>query len=170
MKDTGPPGHDTLGITRDTADEDILRAVVVGPSQPARSRIVSGMQPAKRRATRVGGKKRASNPTATTSRPEARLASRWLSSAEVKQLERDTGTCRILWTAFLSSLFLKVSLRREEGLLQARRLLLEMPWIRSERSVSPIFLYFVLNAWVPGEWPLARKSCRYYLQWRESQI
>lgn len=30
-------------------------------------------------------------------------------------------------------------------------------------SVS-IFLYSVLNAWVPGEWPLARTCCRYYVQ------
>lgn len=96
MKDSDLPGDNTLGITRDTADEDILRTVVIGPSQPKRGTIVSSMRPARHRATRVDGKRRASNATAITSGPEAQLASRWLSSAEVKKLEKDKGPCRIL--------------------------------------------------------------------------
>ena len=95
MNVTSPPERDTLGITRDTADEDTLRAVVIGPSRSARG-IVSGTRPAKRRAARVGSKQDTSNTTAISSGPEAQLASRWLSSAEIKQLEEDTGTCRVL--------------------------------------------------------------------------
>ncbi len=96
MNVTGPPELDTLGIRPDTADEDTLRAVAIGPSQPARGGIVSGTKPAKRRAARLGDIKGTSNATAFAFGPEAQLASRWLSSAEVRQLEKDTGTCRIL--------------------------------------------------------------------------
>jgi len=90
------PVLDALGITRDTADEDILRAVVIGPSQPAHDVIVSGAKPAKRQATQLGSKKRASSVTTIAFEPEAQLASKWLSSAQVKQIEKDTGTCRML--------------------------------------------------------------------------
>lgn len=96
MKVAGPSELDALGITRDPADEDTSRAVVIGPSQPARGQIVSGANPTKRQATRVGGKMPGSNATTIAFEPEAQLASRWLSSAEVKQLEKDTGTCRML--------------------------------------------------------------------------
>jgi hypothetical protein len=95
LKVTGPSELDALGITRDTADEDILRAVVIGPSQPVRGGIVSGAKPAKRQASRMGGKKRANNATAIAFGPEAQLVSKWLSSAQVKQLEKDTGTCQM---------------------------------------------------------------------------
>lgn len=96
MKVAGPSELDALGITRGPADEDILRTVVIGPSQPARGQIVSGTNLTKRQATRVGDKMPGSNATAIALGPEARLSSRWLSSAEVKQLEKDTGTCRML--------------------------------------------------------------------------
>jgi hypothetical protein len=105
-----PPDFDAFGITRDTGDEDILRAVVIGPSQPARDIIGGDTKPVKRRAIQHGGKKDTSTATAIAFGPEAQLASKWLNSAQVKQLEKDTGTCRMSWTAFLSFFYLKVSL------------------------------------------------------------
>ena len=91
-----PPEPDTLIITPVTDDEDILRAVATAPSQPAYGGIVKGTKPAKRRAARVGGNKDTSNATAIAIGAEAQLASRWLSSAELRQLEKDTGMCWVL--------------------------------------------------------------------------
>ena len=96
MNTIDPPEPDTLIITPYTDDEDTLPAVVIGPSQPAYGGIVNGTRPAKRRAARVGGNKGTSNAATIALGPEAQLASKWLSSAEVKQLEEDTGTCRVL--------------------------------------------------------------------------
>ena len=96
LKFSGPPDLDALRTTGDTADEDVLRTVGPGPSKSAQGVMVSDAKPSKRRVARAGSKRGASNATATGLGPEALLASKWLSSAQVKQLEKDTGACRML--------------------------------------------------------------------------
>jgi len=109
LKLSGSPDLDVLGTTRDPTDEDTLRVAEVGPSKSARGVIISSAGPARRRTTRGDGKRRASRATSVGFGPEAQLASKWLSSAQVRQLEKDTGMCRMLQRALLI-LFLKVSL------------------------------------------------------------
>lgn len=87
------PNLGALGVNRDMADEDILE---IGPSKSAQHVIVSDSKPFKRRVIREGNKERANNTTTIGFGPEAQLASKWLNSAQVKQLEEDTGMCRIL--------------------------------------------------------------------------
>ena len=85
-----------LGITRDTADEDILRVMGIDPSKSTQDVIVSDTKPVKRRVIQGDDKKRANSATAIGFGPEAQLASRWLTSAQVRQLEKDTGMCSVL--------------------------------------------------------------------------
>lgn len=85
-----------LGITRDTTDEEILPVVGIGPSKSTQDVIVSDAEPVKHRVIQGDDKKRANSATAIGFEPEAQLASRWLTSAQVRQLEKDTGMCYVL--------------------------------------------------------------------------
>jgi hypothetical protein len=99
LKFPGPPDLDALGIATDTTDEDTLQAVGVRLSKSSvRDVIVGGTKPASRQVTREGGKMRASKAAAVRPGPETQLASKWLNSAQVKQLEKDTGESCHYWT------------------------------------------------------------------------
>jgi len=96
LKLSGLPVPDALRINRGTTDEDISRAAGISPSKSAQDVLVIDAKPLKRRVIREGDKKRASHTTTISSGPEAQLASKWLNSAQVRQLEKDTGMCRML--------------------------------------------------------------------------